>query len=157
MIEILSSQIKQIETHAVKTYPEECCGLLLGENTTEKKLVKQVWPTDNSWDSEIYSDIAASKGKNTSKRNRFSISPLDILTAQKQARSKNWNIIGIYHSHPDNLPIPSEFDRAIAHHCYSYLIISLASSKTLAIRSWQLDDHNQWLEENMIITTVKKL
>jgi proteasome lid subunit RPN8/RPN11 len=141
MLHIELGQIEQIKTHAIKTYPEECCGLLLGKD----KLVKQVWETENTWSGEIFTTPDASK------RNRFSIAPQTLLDATKKARQLHLDIIGIYHSHPDHPPKPSEFDRAIAHFCYSYLIISLTEGQTQSILSWVLDDNHQFQLEEIIM------
>lgn len=140
MLQINLTQLQQIKTHSVKTYPEECCGLLLGNN----KLVQQVCSTENSWSGEIFNTPEGSK------RNRFSIAPQTMLEVSKKARQLNLNIIGIYHSHPDHPPQPSEYDRAIAHQGYSYVIISLTQGQPEKILSWVLDDKGQFQPEEII-------
>ncbi len=140
MLQIKLRQLQQIQTHALKTYPEECCGLLLGK----KKLVQQVQEAENSWSQEIFNTPGASK------RNRFSIAPQKMLAYSKLARELNLEIIGIYHSHPEHPPLPSEFDRAIAHQGYSYLIISLRQGQPETILSWVLDENNQFQPEAII-------
>jgi proteasome lid subunit RPN8/RPN11 len=72
------------------------------------------------------------------------------LRVQKQARDRELDIIGIYHSHPDHPAIPSEFDRAIAWHHYSYIIISVQQGIASDLRSWTLDPHHQFQPEDMI-------
>ncbi|GBF79215.1 Mov34/MPN/PAD-1 family protein [Aphanothece sacrum] len=155
MIEVASHHLKQISLHAQMVYPEECCGLLLGLINENSTRLVEVRETENSWDSpdeKLFLDLVDSTGKNISKHNRFTIAPEIILKVQKECRDRNLDIIGVYHSHPDYPAIPSEFDLAIAWSQYSYIIISLKQGKITDIRSWKLDDNNQFQGE--IITNV---
>ncbi|EAZ89451.1 Mov34/MPN/PAD-1 family protein [Crocosphaera chwakensis] len=155
MIYFSHQQLQQIHRHAQITYPEECCGLLLGNLDRDDKRVVEVRETENSWTSEISDNLPNSPSSNEqplSKKNRFTIAPYTLLQVQKEVRDRNLNIIGIYHSHPDYPAIPSTFDREIAWSSYSYLIVSLIQGKFIEIRSWKLDKNQQFKEE--IITVV---
>ncbi|AFY76015.1 MAG: M67 family metallopeptidase [Hydrococcus sp. C42_A2020_068] len=145
MIRATLEQIQQIRAHAENTYPEECCGLLIGKIEGENKILIEVIATENSWDAEAAEFLSVEAG---SKRNRFSIAPEVLLRVQKETRDRNLSIIGIYHSHPDHPAIPSEFDRAIAWQQYSYMIISLSQGRAVEIRSWFLDENRQFKPEN---------
>jgi proteasome lid subunit RPN8/RPN11 len=140
-----------MQTYAESTYPEECCGLLLGYLSADTKTLVEVLPTENSWDeaaADAFQAIASSSNRKPSKRNRFSIDPKVMLKVQKEARDRNLNIIGVYHSHTDHPAIPSEFDRAIAWEQYSYIIVSVQQGTACDLKSWTLDDHHQFqLEE----------
>jgi len=61
-----------------------------------------------------FSEITGSGKLGTTRRERYSIAPDTLLKVQKQARDRDLDIIGVYHSHPDHPAVPSEFDRAIA-------------------------------------------
>lgn len=148
MIQLSSKHLNQISTHAKKIYPEECCGLLLGTISNNNKIVTEVWETENTWNVGS-ADYFWSTGNQATRRNRFSIAPEVLLKVQKTARNRNLAIIGIYHSHPDYPAIPSQFDHAIAHPQYSYLIVAVQQGKVADIRSWELDDMEQFQEENM--------
>jgi proteasome lid subunit RPN8/RPN11 len=76
-----------------------------------------------------------------------------MFEVQKEVRSRNLDIIGIFHSHPDNPARPSEFDRAIAWQSYSYIIVSVQQGKACDLKSWILDDDHQFQPEE-IVTTV---
>lgn len=82
-----------------------------------------------------------------SKRTRYAIAPQVMLQAQKQARDRKLNIIGIYHSHTDNPAIPSEYDRQLAWQEYSYIIASVQNGKAGDMKSWTLDDSHQFQQE----------
>ncbi|XTZ20528.1 MAG: Mov34/MPN/PAD-1 family protein, partial [cyanobacterium endosymbiont of Rhopalodia fuxianensis] len=86
-----------------------------------------------------------------SKYNRFSIAPSILVKIQKEARDRQLQIIGIYHSHPNHIAIPSEFDRAIAWAEYSYIIVSTTSNQVNEVTSWQLDDTKNFQQEDIKI------
>ncbi|MEC4894762.1 MAG: M67 family metallopeptidase [Oscillatoria sp. PMC 1051.18] len=155
-IEVHLEHLQKIRTHAERTYPEECCGLLIGKINKNCKTVTQVWETENSWNEEAAETFAECEGvekQDTSKRHNFSIAPEVMLQAQKAVRDRQLNIIGIYHSHPDYPAEPSEFDRAIAWQQYSYIIVSVPQGRAATLQSWTLDDRDRFqLEE---IVTVK--
>ena len=146
MLSLTPSQIEQLITHAQTCYPEECCGLLLGQNKT----VREIWPTENTWTLEFSQgmpELLPPNPQTQSRHDRFAIAPTAILKAQKYARTQDLAIIGIYHSHPDHPAIPSEYDRAIAWDIYSYLILSVENQQVTTYRSWQLDGDRQFQEE----------
>ncbi|NJK51425.1 M67 family metallopeptidase [Candidatus Gracilibacteria bacterium] len=147
VIRVGKEQIEQIRLHAENTYPEECCGLLLGVINDRDKLLVEVRQTENNWEEEL-TELWSIKTGN--KRNRFSIAPNVLLKVQKEARDRNLSIIGIYHSHPDHPAIPSEFDRAIAWQQYSYIIVSVQQGRTQDIRSWTLDEAHQFQSEEIV-------
>ena len=146
MLKLPGRYLQQIIAYAHQCYPEECCGLLLGQQHKTEKMVSQIYHTPNCWGEECTSDLFSQEGN---KQNRFAIAPLDLLRAQKSARVQNLSIVGIYHSHPNAAAIPSEFDRAIAWPDYSYLILSL-QQPTVEALCWQLNEHNQFQPEAII-------
>lgn len=146
MLKISQEHLSQICTHAEQVYPEECCGILLGQISDFSKVVVEVWPTENSWNEDDSVELFDRQG---SKKNRFTIAPEILLRAQKKARDRQLNIIGIYHSHPDNPAIPSEFDRVIAWPEYSYIIVSVIQGKAGDVFSWILNEDCQFKQEKI--------
>jgi proteasome lid subunit RPN8/RPN11 len=156
LLKLHSHHLQAIQTHAENTYPEECCGLLLGQRRGEVKILIEVLPTQNSWNddaADAFQCIDSSVQRSSSKANRFSIAPIVMLKAQKDARDRNLDIIGIYHSHPDHPAVPSEFDRAIAWQQYSYIIVSVLQRKACDLKSWSLDDDHQFQPEETLTVT----
>ena len=149
MIQISPKHLQTICTHAERTYPEECCGIMLGKIDDDEKTVVEVWETFNAWESEKWAEFPGSGGVR-SKERTFTIAPLDIIKAQKAARDRQLQIIGFYHSHPDHPAIPSEMDRAIAWAVYSYIIVSVSEGNALEVRSWCLDEAHQFQEEDIL-------
>jgi proteasome lid subunit RPN8/RPN11 len=141
---ISAEQRKIIYSHAESTYPEECCGILLGEMIGISKTVMEVIPTINAWGKSESDEV----GRN--KNSRYSIDPRDIFMAQKRARELHLEIIGFFHSHPDYPAIPSTCDRIQAWEVYSYPIISVINGKVSEIKSWVLDSDGIFQEERQI-------
>ncbi|MGK7942636.1 MAG: Mov34/MPN/PAD-1 family protein [Crocosphaera sp.] len=161
MIYLSQTQLEQIRYHAQATYPEECCGLLLGTLEINKKMVLEVRETDNNWTpSNSVNDldnISTSKSQKLSKKNRFSIAPNILLQVQKECRDRQINIIGVYHSHPDYPAMPSAFDREIAWLEYSYIIASVRNGKVTEMKSWKLQENRKFQAEKIEIIAAKNL
>ena len=142
-----------MQTHAENSYPHECCGLLIGQLSGDNKTLIEVLPVENSWDeatADEFRDVAGSAELGKTRRERYAIAPKTLLEVQKQARDRQLNIIGIYHSHPDHPAVPSAFDEAIAWQQYSYIIISVRQGNTADLRSWTLDNQHHFQLEKIL-------
>jgi proteasome lid subunit RPN8/RPN11 len=156
-IQIDREQLDRLCRHAETTYPEECCGIVIGkiESITDLKKIKvilDIIPTPNIWNEALAKSLAKItnlSSRKSQKEKNFFIAPEELLKAQKQAREQKAIVLGFYHSHPDAAAIPSEFDRAIAWPSYSYLILSLNQGKVENLRSWQLDETRQFQPEEI--------
>ena len=120
------ADLEAITRHASRSYPEECCGFLLGS------------PGDG--DTRVASVLAAENERADSRHNRYVIRPESVLAAHKQARAQGLSVVGYYHSHPDHPAEPSEFDREHAWPGLSYLIVAVQGGSPAAVRSWRLRD-----------------
>lgn len=142
-----------MQTHAENSYPHECCGLLIGQLSGDNKTLIEVLPVENSWDeatADEFRDVAGSAELGKTRRERYAIAPKTLLEVQKQARDRQLNIIGIYHSHPDHPAVPSAFDEAIAWQQYSYIIISVRQGNAADLRSWTLDNQHHFQLEKIL-------
>jgi proteasome lid subunit RPN8/RPN11 len=123
----LSSEHENIvRNDGENAYPNECCGVLIGEvDKTGVKIVKHIETIHNDFeDGEQY--------------HRFLITPENILNAEKTARLMKLDVIGFYHSHPDCPAIPSDYDRDHALPFYSYVIVSVRQGEAKELASWEL-------------------
>jgi proteasome lid subunit RPN8/RPN11 len=145
ILQLLPEHLQIIRTHAESTYPDECCGIILGYAMSGGKTVVEVMPTENAWNTEAANFPGDDTG--ASQKRRYAIASQVMLQAQKQARNRSLNIIGIYHSHPDAAAIPSECDRLYAWPEYSYIIVSVQKGKAEILQSWSLDDNHQFQPE----------
>lgn len=152
VLQLSDQQVQHLIAHAIRTYPEECCGLLLGHLPPDRpfKQVIKIWETINAWNPEIGADLTTViPHLGQGKRDRFWIDPQDLLSAQRYARAHQMNIVGIYHSHPDHPAVPSESDRLLAWSDYSYLILSVQSGIVPDYRCWTLDQDHQFQPEEI--------
>lgn len=138
------AQLSLIKSHAERTYPDECCGLLIGRLEADDRSVVAVQPTENAWGDE---PMAGTSSSSLTKSRRYWIAPEEMLKGMRSARDQGLEIIGIYHSHPDHPAAPSECDRQLAWSTYSYLIVSVPQGKADACSSWRLDDGQQFQPE----------
>jgi proteasome lid subunit RPN8/RPN11 len=135
----LAARIRQ---HGVETYPHECCGALLGRdaNTAERPSTPR----------EILDLFPLINRREDSPQNRFSVTPRDVIDADRAAQSRGLDIVGWYHSHPDHPAEPSEYDRQHAWPWYSYIIVSVHQGIPQQMTSWQLNDDRAAYTEEFI-------
>lgn len=159
MVLILApDNLRAIRAHAEQAYPEECCGLLVGQSAAtsksgERQVVSCV-PAENTWNAAAVAAVgslsrAPELEAAQTKDSRYWIDPQLMVRVQRDARAQNLDIIGVYHSHPDHAAVPSECDRTLAWQEYSYIIVSVTQGKATDVRSWHLDDQHQFQAEVM--------
>jgi proteasome lid subunit RPN8/RPN11 len=128
---------EKIRAHGVETYPHECCGALLGRDSSA------VLQSDRGTEAparEILQLFPLVNRRDDSPRNRFSVTPEDVLAAEKAAHEQGLEVVGWYHSHPDHPARPSEYDRDHAWPWYSYIIVSVQNGAPQDMTSWRLND-----------------
>lgn len=129
--------LKAIGSHGEASYPEECCGFLIGRAEGDSTSVERLLAVDNE--------------RQDSRHNRFLIHPETVLAAHKEARAAGLDVVGYYHSHPDHPARPSEFDREHAWPGLSYVIVAVQGGKVAEARSWRLTDDRERFEEEAIL------
>jgi proteasome lid subunit RPN8/RPN11 len=78
-------------------YPQERCGLLLGQARDGIVRVVKVMPARNA-------NVERA-------RDRYELDPEDFLHADQEAHARQLEIVGIWHTHPDYPARPSATDR----------------------------------------------
>lgn len=138
MISLNEEHIRQIERHGERDYPHECCGLLIGSFGDDgDKTVTEIYPIDNAREEEA-------------RHNRSLILPQDLMRAERYAREKRLDVVGNYHSHPDWVAEPSQFDLDHALPVWSYIIVSVRAGKAADVRSWEMrHDRSKFDEEEI--------
>jgi proteasome lid subunit RPN8/RPN11 len=125
-ITLTQQQLDAIRRHGESDYPHECCGLLIGSLAPDGgKVAEEVYPISNA-------------REETAKRNRFLITPEELMRGEKHARSMQRDIVGVYHSHPDHPAVPSQFDLDHAWPVFSYIIVSVRAGRAEDLFSWEL-------------------
>lgn len=107
MLELDASNRDAILAHAIREYPLEACGLLIGS----KERVLRVSPARN--------EAASAR--------RFVAAPADVWQAMREAETAGLAVIGVYHSHTNSEAYPSRTDvRQAPDPSWCYLVVSLA-------------------------------
>ena len=94
-IVLTESQKLQLVEHAEKFNPNESCALLFGKENDEKVTVEEIFFANNIEESPI----------------NFTISNEELLKGYKIAEEKNFEVVGIFHSHPNSEATPSTTDK----------------------------------------------
>jgi proteasome lid subunit RPN8/RPN11 len=140
MIAVSTRHLAAIIAHGEKDYPNECCGLLVGRTDKDgRKVVEETLPIENASPDEARHD-------------RSLITPKDLMRGEKYARSKQLEVVGNYHSHPDWPAEPSQFDLDHAWPTWSYIIASIREGKGSDLLSWELEPDRSRFNAEEIIT-----
>jgi proteasome lid subunit RPN8/RPN11 len=115
MIRINSEAWQTMVDHAQSTFPDECCGVMVGRTDGDCKLVTAAFAVENAY-----------KGK---QEDRYEIRPEDLLAADKNARAEGLDLIGIFHSHPDCDAYFSKTDLENSCPWYSFVVLSVKGGK----------------------------
>jgi proteasome lid subunit RPN8/RPN11 len=115
MIKINSGAWETMVAHAQSTFPDECCGVMIGKIDDEAKSVTAAVGLENAY-----------KGK---QEDRYEIRPEDLLAADKNARAQGLDLIGIFHSHPDCDAYFSKTDLENSCPWYSFVVLSIKGGK----------------------------
>ena len=123
MIRIEAEPWQVMVAHARQTYPNECCGAMLGHLDDGFKIVRVAMPLENA-----FVGVQAT---------RYELRPEDLLAADRAARERSLDLIGIYHSHPDCDAYFSTTDLKNSCPWYSFVVLS--------IHKGEFDHANSWL------------
>src|SRR5882724_12229146 len=127
MITIESQYLTEMRQHGERDYPFECCGLMLGKfGGRGDKVVVETYPISNA-------------REEAAKRNRFLIRPEELLAGERAAMQKGLDVVGFYHSHPDEAAVPSRYDLDHAWPIYSYIVVSVGEGTARDLRSWEME------------------
>jgi proteasome lid subunit RPN8/RPN11 len=121
-----------IEAHAIETYPHECCGVIVGR-VNDGRVAVEAHRTGNL---------------NTERaHDRFELDPKDYVRIDREAGVRGFDIVGIYHSHPDHPARPSETDLVAAWPGYSYIIVAVNEGVAGDFHSFELIENAFQQEE----------
>jgi len=138
MLQVPNNLLSRIYVHVQKLYPAEGAGFLLGTDSDEGRHVEEVYAVENDVHSEVYPD-------------RFFIDAKTVSEVEDMAEALSLTLIGIFHSHPDQHPEPSAFDREWALPWYSYLITTVQEGVACESRSWRLSNDGTFTQESLNI------
>jgi len=136
-MKIKATLLDQIRKHGEATYPEECCGLLLGRSGPDGNHVLALYPVENRHAEQ--------------RERRYTIAPSDYLAAERAARQQGLDVVGFYHSHPDHPARPSATDLAEATFPgYTYVIVAVHQGRAGELTAWHLSPDRTRFEPEAI-------
>lgn len=115
MIEIEKNAWDAMVLYAERIYPNECCGAMLGRVQGDRKIVTETLPMENSYAGE--------------QNARYELRPEDLLGADRDARARGLDLIGIFHSHPNCAAYFSDTDLKNSCPWYSFVVLSVLNGK----------------------------
>jgi proteasome lid subunit RPN8/RPN11 len=113
----------QMRAMGEKAYPNEGCGILLGNFASEVE-VTEVREAAN-----LRQDRA---------RDRYVLDPRAILQAEKDARERGIDVVGFWHTHPDHPARPSQYDADHAWPDYVYVIMAIHAGQQVDVGAFVL-------------------
>jgi proteasome lid subunit RPN8/RPN11 len=117
-------------THAREDAPNECCGIIAGENGTAKKLFRA-----KNAEASPY---------------RYSVDSQDLFRIFRECDSNDWSFLAIYHSHTASEAYPSPTDVRLAFWPEAhYVLVSLESAEKPVVRAYRIED-GKISEEDLI-------
>src|SRR5436190_23627145 len=143
MIKLSARLLAEMQQHAAREYPHECCGLLIGRIADEGRTreVFELYPVANAYAED-------------ERHQRMQIPPLAYAQAERQYAQRGLGVVGNYHSHPDHPAVPSQFDleHLAPWPTMSYVVISVREGKAVDVRSWELEaDRSRFNEEQVLV------
>jgi len=122
MIRIEPEPWAAMVAHARQSYPNECCGAMLGSLNGDAKMVHEAIALQNAFEG--------------AQAARYELRPEDLLAADKAARERGMDLIGIYHSHPDCGAYFSKTDLQNSCPWYSFVVLSIQKGEFHHANSW---------------------
>jgi proteasome lid subunit RPN8/RPN11 len=130
VIAVPQAVLETIRSHGRESYPEECCGGLLGVLSDE----------GGRGGVRIVRAEAIPNASRERRERRFAVDPRDYLRLERLADALRLSLVGFYHSHPDHPAAPSEYDREHAFPFLHYLILSVERGRPGEATSWILSE-----------------
>jgi proteasome lid subunit RPN8/RPN11 len=140
VFKLTAVQLDQIRRHGEATYPHECCGVLTGELLSDTKIVRAVVQCGNAHNDPL--------------RSWYQIDPRELVRIQREAYERGEDVVGFYHSHPDDAANWSASDLEEAHWTgCSYLISSVDHGRAGQTNSFELagDEASKRFEDEEIV------
>ena len=135
MLMLQSEVDMDIRRHGRESYPEECCGALIGRDGS----VVEAMRLQNLMGEEA--------------RRHFLVGPVDYQVAEKRAIEMGGKLMGFYHSHPDHPARPSQNDLEQAWPTFLYVILAVQNGKPGTMTSWRLREDRSAFEEQTVAVT----
>lgn len=146
-LHLTAGDLAAIRAHAARSYPDECCGFLVGSYRRGR--------SGHGEDGHVAFVRAEDNEREENRQRRFLIHPETYRAVEREAAAAGLAILGTYHSHPDHPAEPSAYDRDHAWPGWSYLIVSVEAGEPTAARSYRLRDDRSAFDEETVAAAEK--
>lgn len=132
---------REIHGHGQRAFPDECCGFLIGQDRDGVRRIEAVLAANNNRDDR-------------ERHHRFTIPPEAFISATREARRLDLDVLGFYHSHPNAPARPSQYDLEHAWPVYSYLIVSVLDRRADDMTCWVMRNDRTRFDEQTVTVAV---
>jgi len=121
MLSLPRKFIDEMIAHALEDAPNECCGIIAGQDGLAVKLFR----AQNSEASPY----------------RYNVDPQDLFRIHRECEANGWEFIVIYHSHTASEAYPSATDVRLAFWPEAYyVLVSLMDRDSPVVRAFRIED-----------------
>jgi len=120
--------IDEMIAHALEDAPNECCGIIAGQDGRAVKLFRA-----QNAEASPY---------------RYNVDPKDLFRIHRECDENGWEFIVIYHSHTASEAYPSATDVRLAFWPETYyVLVSLIDRESPIVRAFRIEDGHVREEE----------
>jgi len=113
--------IDEMIAHAIEDAPDECCGIIAGQDGRAVKLFR----AQNSEASPY----------------RYNVDPQELFRIHRECDENGWEFLAIYHSHTASEAYPSATDVRLAFWPEAcYVLVSLMDRENPIVRAFRIED-----------------
>jgi [CysO sulfur-carrier protein]-S-L-cysteine hydrolase len=121
VLRLSREHIEEIIAHAREEAPNECCGIIAGENGRAVKLFRA-----KNAEASPY---------------RYSVDSKDLFLIHRECEANDWTFLAIYHSHTASEAYPSPTDVRLAFWPEAYyVLVSLQEPEKPVVRAFRIMD-----------------
>ena len=121
MLALPQAFIDEMTAHALEDAPNECCGIIAGQDGRAVKLFR----AKNSEASPY----------------RYNVDPGELFRIHRECDQNGWEFIVIYHSHTASEAYPSATDVRLAFWPETYyVLVSLMDRESPVVRAFRIED-----------------
>ena len=132
MFRIEQRYIDEMIAHAREDAPNECCGILAGEDGRVLQLYRAINAEQSPY--------------------RYSVDSRDLFRIHRECEARGWEFVGIYHSHTFSEAYPSATDVRLGFWPEAlYFLVSLRDGDNPDVRAYHILDGRVSEEELEIV------
>ena len=121
MLSLERRYLDEIVAHAEEDAPNECCGIIAGNDGQAVKLFRAANAEASPY--------------------RYSVDPKDLFRIYRECEENGWSFLAIYHSHTASEAYPSPTDVKLAFWPEAYyVLVSLQDTERPVVRAFRILD-----------------